>query len=156
MFDMDLPWWEFILRTTVVYACLMVMVRVSGKRTVGQFTPFDLVVVMLLAEAVTESLTGGDQSLVGGLIAAATLIALNLITALVSSRSRRVDTLLEGAPTLVGRDGKVYKDVLKRERVPEADLEQALREADCELQNMRCAFLESDGKISILKRQGQG
>ena len=156
MFDMDLPWWEFILRTTVVYACLMVMVRVSGKRTVGQFTPFDLVVVMLLAEAVTESLTGGDQSLVGGLIAAATLIVLNLLTAVVSSHSRRIDTLLEGAPTLVGRDGKVYKDVLKRERVPEADLEQALREADCELQNMRCAFLESDGKISILKRQGQG
>ena len=51
MFDMALPWWEFILRTVAVYVCLMVMVRFSGKRTVGQFTPFDLIVVMLLAEA---------------------------------------------------------------------------------------------------------
>ena len=154
MFDMALPWWEFILRTVAVYVCLMVMVRVSGKRTVGQFTPFDLIVVMLLAEAVTESLTGGDQSLVGGLIAAATLMVLNVATAWVSSRSKRVDEALQGKPTLIGRDGVIYKDVLQKERVPEADMEQALREADCEIENMRCAFLESDGKISILKRQG--
>jgi uncharacterized membrane protein YcaP (DUF421 family) len=130
----------------------MVMVRFSGKRTVGQFTPFDLIVVMLLAEAVTASLTAGDESLIGGLIAAATLIALNMVTAWVSSRSQRVDEVLEGKPTLIGRDGMIYKGVLKEERVPEADVLQALREADCKLEDMRCAFLEADGKISILKR----
>jgi uncharacterized membrane protein YcaP (DUF421 family) len=154
MFDMELPWWEFILRTVAVYVCLMLMVRVSGKRTVGQFTPFDLVVVLLLAEAVTQSLTGGDQSLIGGLIAAATLMVLNVATAWLTSHSKRMDEAIEGKPTLVGRDGVIYKDVLKRERVPEADMDEALREADCELENMRCAFLEVDGKISILKRQG--
>jgi uncharacterized membrane protein YcaP (DUF421 family) len=153
MFDMELPWWEFIVRTVIVYACLMGMVRFSGKRTVGQFTPFDLVVVMLLAEAVTASLTGGDQSMIGGLIAAATLIALNMATAWLTVHSTRVDEVLEGKPTLIGRDGKIYKDVLKEERVAEADVDQALREADCKLEDMRCAFLEADGKISILKRQ---
>lgn len=153
MFDMELPWWEFILRTAAVYVCLMVMVRFSGKRTVGQFTPFDLIVVMLLAETVTASLTGGDQSLVGGLIAAATLIALNMATAWLSAHNKRVDEVLEGKSTLIGRDGVIYKDVLKGERVAEADVEEALREADCQLENMRCAFLEADGKISILKRQ---
>jgi uncharacterized membrane protein YcaP (DUF421 family) len=154
MFDMDLPWWEFVLRTIAVYVCLMIMIRFSGKRTVGQFTPFDLVVVMLLAEAVTQSLTGGDQSLVGGLIAAITLVALNMATGWITAHSKRADAALEGTPTLVGRDGVIYKDILKRERVPEADMEQALREADCAIENMRCAFLEADGKISILKRQG--
>ncbi len=154
MLDMALPWWEFVLRTVAVYVCLMVMVRFSGKRTVGQFTPFDLIVVMLLAEAVSASLTGGDESLVGGLIAAATLIALNMATAWVSARNRRVDEILEGKPTLIGRDGVIYKGVLKEERVPEADVQQALRENDCKLEDMRCAFLEADGKISILKRQG--
>jgi uncharacterized membrane protein YcaP (DUF421 family) len=153
MFDLDLPWWELVVRTAVVYVCLMLMVRFSGKRTVGQFTPFDLIVVMLLAEAVTNSLTAGDQSLVGGLIAAATLIVLNMATAWASARSRRVDEALEGKPTLIGRNGVIYKDVLKKERVPEADVEQALREADCELEDMRCAFLEADGKMSILKGQ---
>jgi uncharacterized membrane protein YcaP (DUF421 family) len=154
MFDMALPWWEFVLRTIVVYVFLMVMVRFSGKRTVGQFTPFDLVVVMLLAEAVTASLTGGDESLIGGLIAAGTLIALNMAAAWASARSRRVDEVLEGKPTLIGRNGVIYKDVLKGENVAEADVQQALREVDCKLEDMRCAFLEADGKISILKRQG--
>jgi uncharacterized membrane protein YcaP (DUF421 family) len=154
MLDMALPWWEFVLRTVAVYVCLMVMVRFSGKRTVGQFTPFDLIVVMLLAEAVTASLTAGDESLIGGLIAAATLIALNMTTAWLSARNKKVDELLEGKPTLIGRDGTIYKGVLKEERVPEADVQQALREADCKLEDMRCAFLEADGKISILKRQG--
>ena len=154
MFDMNLPWWELVLRTLAVYVCLMVMVRFSGKRTVGQFTPFDLVVVMLLAEAVSNSLTGSDESLVGGLIAAATLIALNMATAWVSAHSRQVDEVLEGKPTLIGRDGVIYQGVLKEERVAEADVQQALRENDCKLEDMRCAFLEADGKISILKRQG--
>ena len=152
MFDMELPWWEFVVRTAIVYVCLMIMVRVSGKRTVGQFTPFDLVVVMLLAESVTQSMTGSDQSLSGGLIAAATLIVLNMGAGWASAHSRRVDTALEGTPTLIGRDGKLYKDVLKRERVPEADVDEALREADCDIQDMRCAFLEVDGKISVLKK----
>jgi hypothetical protein len=75
MFDMEAPWWEFILRAGVVYVALLVMVRVSGKRTVGQFTPFDLVVVMLLSEAVSGSINGQDGSLPGGLIAGATLVA---------------------------------------------------------------------------------
>jgi uncharacterized membrane protein YcaP (DUF421 family) len=154
MLDMALPWWEFVLRTVAVYVCLMVMVRFSGKRTVGQFTPFDLIVVMLLAEAVTASLTAGDESLIGGLIAAATLIALNMTTAWLSARNKKVDELLEGKPTLIGRDGTIYTGVLKEERVPEADVQQALREADCKLEDMRCGFLEADGKISILKRQG--
>lgn len=153
MFDLQLPWWEFVLRTVAVYACLLLMVRVSGKRTVGQFTPFDLVVVMLLAEAVTNALTGGDESLVGGLIAAATLIALNMATAWSSARSARVDRILEGEPKLIGRDGVIYKDTLRRERVPEADVEEALRAADCAIEDMRCAFLEANGDISILKRQ---
>lgn len=152
MFDLQIPWWEFIVRASVVYIALLAMVRMTGKRTVAQFTPFDLVVVMLLAEAVSDSMRGGDESLVGGLIAAVTLVALDVAIAFGSSRSKKIDTLVEGNPVLVGRDGTLYLDVLKRERVPPSDVEQALREADCSLENMRMAILEADGKISILKR----
>jgi uncharacterized membrane protein YcaP (DUF421 family) len=152
MFDLQIPWWEFIVRASVVYIALLAMVRLTGKRTVAQFTPFDLVVVMLLAEAVSDSLRGGDESLVGGLIAAVTLVALDLAIAFGSSRSKKIDTLVEGNPVLVGRDGRLYEDVLKRERVPPSDVEQALREADCSMENMRLAVLEPDGKISILKK----
>ena len=154
MFEMQAPWWEFVVRAAVVYIALLAMVRISGKRTVGQFTPFDLVVVMLLSEAVSGSITGQDQSLPGGLIAAATLVALNFLIAVGSARSRRFDTAMEGSPVLIGRDGVIYDDVLKRERVARADLEQALREADCAIGDMRMAILEADGNINIMKKQG--
>ena len=151
MFDMQLPWWEFVVRAGVVYLALLAMVRLTGKRTVGQFTPFDLVVVLLLSEAVSGSIAGQDESLTGGLIAAATLLLLNMLIAFASSRSKRFDTLVEGNPVLVGRDGVVYEDVLKRQRVTRADFDKALREADCELRDMRLAILEADGIINIMK-----
>jgi uncharacterized membrane protein YcaP (DUF421 family) len=153
MFDLSLPWWEFIVRGAIVYLVLLLMVRVTGKRTVGQFTPFDLIVVMLLSEAVSNSLSGGDESLVGGLIAAATLVALDVVIAFVTSRSGKADAIIEGSPVLVGRDGVIYEDVLKRQRVPRSDLEKALRGADCDIEDMRMAILEADGNINIMKKQ---
>jgi uncharacterized membrane protein YcaP (DUF421 family) len=152
MFDMSLPWWEFILRGAIVYLVLLVLVRISGRRTVGQFTPFDLLVVMLLSEAVSNSLSGGDSSLIGGLIIAAVLIALNLLAEFATSRSRKMEELLDGSAVLLGRDGKVFKDVLKRHRLADSDIEQALRENDCKLDDMRCAFLEPNGEITILTK----
>jgi uncharacterized membrane protein YcaP (DUF421 family) len=151
MFDMDLPWWEFMVRGAIVYIVLLVMVRVSGKRTVGQFTPFDLLVVMLLSEAVSNSLSGGDSSLIGGLLIAATLIGLNMLMALASSRSRKLSEMLDGSAVLLGRDGKFFDKVVKQLRLGESDLEEALREADCSLEEMQCAFLEADGDITIMK-----
>ena len=156
MFDLSIPAWEFILRAAVVYIALLVMVRISGKRTVGQFTPFDLVVVLLLSESVSGAINAQDKSLAGGIIAAATLVALDLGIAHFSSRNERFDTLVQGKPVLVGRDGEIYDDVLQRERVPRSDLEKALRAADCQIEDMRMAILEADGNINVLKKQPQG
>jgi uncharacterized membrane protein YcaP (DUF421 family) len=153
MLDMQLPWWEFLSRGAIVYFSLLLMVRVSGKRTVGQFTPFDLLVVMLLSEAVSNSLTGGDESLLGGLLVAAILIALNLCVAFITSQSKKVAQVIDGSPVLIGRDGIIFDAVIKRQRVGMNDIEQALREADCELDHMAYAVLESDGKISIMKKE---
>jgi len=151
VFDLQSEWWELPLRAVIIYSALLVMVRFSGRRTVGQFTPFDLLVVMLLSESVSSSLSGGEESVIGGLLAAATLVALNVLVAFATSRSARLQTLMEGRPVLVGRDGKVFGEVLKKHRVPMSDVEQALREADCERAQMKYACLEADGKISILK-----
>lgn len=153
MFDLAMPWWEFIARAVIVYVALMLMVRLSGKRTVGQFTPFDLLVVMLLSEGVSNSLSGEDNSVVGGLIVAGTLVLLNVIVAVTSARSKKVEAVVEGTPVLVARDGRIFHDVLKREHVGVGDMDKALREADCDLDNVKCAFLETDGSISVLKRQ---
>ncbi|QJE01231.1 DUF421 domain-containing protein [Massilia forsythiae] len=152
MFDMDLPWWEFVARGTMVYLALLLMVRLSGKRTVSQLSPFDLLVVMLLSEAVSNGLSGGDDSVSGGLIIAATLIVLNASIGLLSARSRKMESLLQGEAVLLGRDGVFFDKVMQRNRVGEADIEQALREADCARHQMQCAFLEAGGSITVLKR----
>ena len=148
-----MPWWEFPLRVAAVYLVLMLLVRLSGKRTVGQFTPFDLLVVMLLSEAVSNSLSGEDNSLLGGLLLAGTLVGLNFAVAFVSSRSRRMERLIEGSAVLIGRDGQFFDAVVRKHRIGRGELEQALRTADCSQDDMRCAFLETDGEISILKKK---
>ena len=151
MFQMQAPWWEMVIRAAVIYGALLIFVRISGRRTVGQFTPFDLLVVMLLSESVSNGLAGEENSVTGGIISALTLIAMNIAVAYVTARSTRVQTLVEGNAVLIGKDGRLFRDVLKRERVPLSDVEQALREADCDLSEMRRAFLEADGQISVLK-----
>ena len=153
MFDMDLPWWEFVVRGAAVYLILLVMVRVSGRRTVGQFTPFDLLVVMLLSEAVSNSMTGGDDSLVGGLIIAVVLIALNMTMALLSSRSKKLADVLDGTEVLLGRHGKLFDKAIKQCRLSEAEVQSALRENDVLLEEMECCFLEADGTITVQKKR---
>lgn len=153
MLDMSLPWWEFIVRAVIVFCVLLVLVRVSGRRTVGQFTPFDLLVVMLLSEAVSNSLSGGDDSVVGGLVIAGTLVALNMGAAYLSSHSKKMSDLLDGSPVLLGRDGKIFKPVLKKCRLSETEVEEALHENDCKLEEMGFLFLEADGNITVQKKE---
>jgi uncharacterized membrane protein YcaP (DUF421 family) len=151
MLDLSHPWWELVVRGVVVYLVLLVLVRVSGKRTVGQFTPFDLLVVMLMSEAVSNSLSGGDESLIGGLVVALVLVLLNLLMGFITTRTRKAEDVIEGSPVLIARDGKLFDDVLRKHRLGKGEWDKSLREADAEMHEVRRAFLEADGTISILK-----
>lgn len=153
MFTTDLPLLELLVRGAAVYVVLLVCMRISGKRTVGQFTPFDLLVVMLVSEAAGPAMTGSDQSVSGGLLVCAVLLALNALVGYVSSRSRKAEKILEGEATLLGRDGEIFENARKKHRISRNEISQALREADCEEKDMRYAFLEADGRISIQKNE---
>jgi len=154
LFDLAMPWWEFVLRAVIVYVVILVLVRMSGKRTVGQFTPFDMILLVLLGTAVQNSLIGEDVSLLGGLILAATLIGLNYLVGFVTSRSRRADRLIEGAPVVLARDGKLFERVLKKELVSAADFDEAMRQSGCgELDKVKLALLETNGQITIIKHE---
>ncbi len=153
MFDMNLPWWEFIVRGVVVFCLLLLMMRLSGRRTVGQFTPFDLLIVMLLSEAVSGSLNGGDESLGGGLIIAATLVALNMAASFLSAHSKTMSDLLDGTAVLLGRHGKLFDDIVKKCRLSKTEVMEALRENDCKLEEMEFIFLEADGQITVQKKR---
>ena len=101
MFELAVPWWEIVLRGSVVYFVPMLLLLMSGKRTVGQFTPFDLMVLVLLGDAVQGSMLSGDQSLQGGLVLAATLLGWNWLTGFVTARSSLVERLVESAPAVL-------------------------------------------------------
>jgi len=152
LFQMSMPWWEFVLRAVVVYAVVLVLVRLSGKRTVGQFTPFDLLLVVLLGNAVQNSLIGEDSSLAGGLILASTLLALNWGVGFVTARNPRLDRIVEGEPVVLARNGQVLWRVLRRENVSRADFESAKRKSDCDDDaRIAIAVLETNGAITVIK-----
>ena len=154
LFQLSAPWWVFVLRATAIYALVMVLVRVSGKRAVGQFTPFDLVLLILIGNAVQNGINGGDNSLTGAAIMATTLIALNYAVAFVTSRSRRAERLVEGEPVVLARDGKLFDHVLRRELVSQSDFREALRMNSIEdVAEVELALLETNGHISVVPRK---
>src|SRR5436305_13085681 len=98
MWVLAMPWWEFVLRGVVVYVFLIAILRITGKRQVGQLAPFDLVLLLVLANAVQNSMNGGDNSLVGGLISATTLIAVNYGVGLLTYRCKKLESMIEWRP----------------------------------------------------------
>jgi uncharacterized membrane protein YcaP (DUF421 family) len=152
---MSLPWWEFVLRGVIVYFVVMIMLRISGKRAVGQFTPFDMVLLILLGNAVQNGMNGGDNSLPGAMILVAVLVGLNFSVAFLSARNRGLQKLVEGVPVLLARDGKVFDDVLKREHISREDFDESLRQAENgDLEKLEYAMLETNGKISFVIQDG--
>jgi uncharacterized membrane protein YcaP (DUF421 family) len=139
-------------RTATVYLALLLGLRLTGKRQIGQFTPFDLLLLLLLANSVQNAMVGPDESLRGGLVAAATLLVLNGVVAAVSRRTRGAARILEGMPTILIRHGEVLEPNLQREGISREDLLRALREHGVDNPELvRSAILEVDGAISVLR-----
>lgn len=115
LFALAMPWWEFILRAVVVHVVVLGMVRLGGKRALGQITPFDVLLIVLLGNAVQNALLGTDTSLGGELLLAATLILLNYGVSWLTTRNRRMQRLIEGEPNVIARDGRLFEAVLRRE-----------------------------------------
>jgi uncharacterized membrane protein YcaP (DUF421 family) len=155
MFDMTIPWWELIIRGVVVYGFLLVILRISGKRQVGQLAPFDLVLLLVLSNAVQNSMNGGDNSLIGGLVSAATLIAVNFTIGFATFKSKRLEAIIEGRPQIIVHNGKVFEDVMARAQLTHHELQAALRQAGCScVEEVGTAVLENNGSISVVRRNG--
>jgi len=143
---------QIALRTGVIYLVVLIGVRLSGKREVGQMTPFDLTLLLLLSNSVQNAMTGPDTSLIGGVIAASTLLLLNYFVGTLSGASRGFRRVVEGEPSLLVHDGKIIDSHMAKENVSLDELQRALREhgiATCH--DVALAVLEVDGSISCLK-----
>jgi uncharacterized membrane protein YcaP (DUF421 family) len=157
VFGLTTPWWEIILRTAVVYIVVLVLLRVAGKRELGQMSPVDLVVILVIANAVQNAMTGGDNSLIGGVIAATTLVVINTGFGKIAHRIPYAAHLFESEPTQLVKRGKLIQRNLERENVEEAELMMAAREHGIEdLAGVESAYLERDGSISIIPKGAPG
>jgi uncharacterized membrane protein YcaP (DUF421 family) len=143
---------EIALRTGVIYLLVLAGIRLSGKREVGQMTPFDLTLLLLLSNSVQNAMTGPDTSLAGGAVAATTLLLLNYLVAEVSGGNRRFRKYIQGEPSLLVHDGEVNLAHMAAEHVSMDELERALREHGVgTYKQAALAVLEVDGSISVLK-----
>jgi uncharacterized membrane protein YcaP (DUF421 family) len=143
---------EIVLRTIIIYLVVLVGVRLSGKREVGQMTPFDLVLLLLISNSVQNAMTGPDTSVFGGIAAAVTLLVMNYGIAELSGINRHFRKVVEGQPSLLVHDGQVVAAHMSKEHVSMDELERALREHGINnYHDVALAVLEVDGSISCLK-----
>ncbi len=153
MFIPSVPIWEIVFRTVIVYLAVLVLLRFAGKRELGQMSVADLVVIIVIANAVQNAMNAGDNSLTVGLVAAGTLVGTNLVVQRYGSRIPLVGHYIRDEPTLLMQDGELIKKNLEREHVDEEDLEMAAREHGIDdLSEVSAAVLEPDGSISIIPK----
>ena len=124
---LDLSWLEKTIRTVAVYATIAVLLRVAGKRDLAQLNTFDLVVMLLLSNVVQNAVIGNDTSLVGGLFAAALLVAVNALVVRAVAANRTLQRAFEGTPTVLIDDGKYVDSALRREGLRRSDVDAAIR-----------------------------
>lgn len=143
---------EIVGRTTAVYLIVLIGIRLTGKREVGQMTPFDLTLLLLLSNSVQNAMTGPDTSLMGGAAAALMLLLLNYLFAEVSGLNRRFRAFIEGSPTLLIHNGNLVTAHCAKEHISLDQIHRALREHGVEnIHDVALAVLEVDGSISVLK-----
>ncbi len=148
---------EIALRTGIVYLALLLGVRLSGKREIGQMTPFDLVVLLLVSNAVQNAMTGPDTSVSGGMVAAATLLLINFAFSRISLKLPKLRQFIDGMPILLVSHGQILYRNLKHEGITFDELMGALREHECRgIEDVEIATLEIDGDISVIRRSKSG
>src|SRR5262245_46886758 len=153
MWTIAVPWWELILRSTIIYVFLLALLRITGKRQVGQLAPFDLVLLLILSNAVQNSMNAGDNSLIGGIISATTLVGMNLLVGQITYRNKKLEAIIEGRPQVLIHNGKLFPEVMAKSKLTHHELNAALREAACGcVEDVHSAILENNGAISVVPR----
>lgn len=154
MWQMAVPWWEFVVRGVVVYLFLLVFLRLTGRRQTGQYAPFDLVLLLVLSNAVQNSMNAGDNSLVGGLVSAATLLACHALLSLLTFHHPRLRHLVDGRPKVLIHQGAVQQPLLRQEQITADDLAAALRASGClNAHDVERATIETNGQITVVLRK---
>lgn len=150
-----MPLAEIVFRTVVVYIAVFALLRVAGKRELGQMNVIDLVVILVIANAVQNSLNGGDTSLIGGIVAAATLVVVNVVVDRFGKNVPFLERLVRSEPTLLMQDGAFLDKNLEQENITKEEIAMSAREHGIgDLSQVSEAILEPDGSISVIPNEG--
>ena len=150
LFAPQLPLIDKIVRPIIVYFFLLFLIRIGGKRELGSMTSFDIIVLLVLGNAVQNAIIGQDYSLMGGLIDAVILMICDYVMVRLSYRFNKVQRLIEGTPTLLVRDGKAIARHLAKEAITENELRSKLSQKGFEnIADVRLAILETDGTMTV-------
>jgi uncharacterized membrane protein YcaP (DUF421 family) len=147
-----------VIRAVAVYAVLLLIFRLSGKRSLAEATPFDFVLLLIFSEALQSALVDNDDSLAVSFVVILTLVVLNIGTSLLKQRFHILERLLEGAPIVVVEDGRLLKDRMRRARIDEGDILATARQSQKidAIDRIQRAVLERSGGISIIPIRASG
>lgn len=150
-----MPWWHYVARGAIAYLGLLLLLRLTGKRSFGDMSPFDIVVLVVVGGLLRTAILGNDQSLLGPFIAIAAILSLDLLLAWGCARSAALDHLIEGRSIALILGGRVLKERLKRHNVPEDALLRELRTHGLrDARGVAEARLEANGRVSVIESEG--
>jgi uncharacterized membrane protein YcaP (DUF421 family) len=145
---------DSVIRAAVVYVVLMVLFRIAGKRSLAEITSFDLVLLLIISEAVQQALLDNDNSMTNAFLLVSTLVGINILLSIVATRWRAFEKLVEDVPLVILRNGEPLRDRMRKERVDEEDIMEAARASQGleRLDQIRFAILERTGHITIVPK----
>ncbi len=153
IFQLDVPALNLIFRGVAVYLSVLILLRISGKKQIGQMGATEFVAILLISNAVQNAMNGGDNSLTGGLILAVVLIVTSAAISYLTYKSSAMSSIFEGTPTLLIHNGKMIHKNLAHEQIRESELKVMLRKQDVhQIDDVHTAILEADGTFSITKK----
>jgi uncharacterized membrane protein YcaP (DUF421 family) len=144
---------DIVLRALALYVFIVLVMRVIGRRELSSMTPFDLVLVIILGDAVQQGLTQDDYSVTGAVLAVSTIATLQVFTSYLSFRSKQARRVLEGDPVVIVERGEIVRENLKRERMTQDEVAEEMRQQQISsFDEVEWAILESNGSISFIKK----
>jgi uncharacterized membrane protein YcaP (DUF421 family) len=146
---------DTVVRSLAIYLFLLVLFRLTGKRSLAQITTFDFVLLLIISEAIQQGLLGNDYSMINAILAATTMVTLDVFLSIFKQRSRRFEQVLEGSPMVILENGRPLKDRMEKERVDESDILETARQSHGieRIEQIKFAVLERSGDISIIPKE---
>lgn len=152
MWALETPWYELVIRASVVFSFLFLICRIWGRKHLGQLSPFDLILLLIISECFQSALQGEEKSITGGMIALLTLVGLNTLISRTTYFSKTLEKIIDGKPKILIKDGLVDDEMRKREVLSYQDLYTALRmEGVLEIADVKQATIEPNGRISVVR-----